>query len=80
MHKATLKKPIEKPHLPKAEERFIFGQTNYLFMLLGVVFIATGFTLMSGTDDIFSTTKLTVAPILVIIGFIIELFAIFRKN
>jgi hypothetical protein len=35
---------------------------------------------MSGTEDIFSTTKLTVAPILVMIGFVIEIFAIMRKN
>ena len=49
-------------------------------MILGVVFIAIGFTLMSGTEDIFSTTKLTVAPILVMIGFVIEIFAIMRKN
>jgi hypothetical protein len=44
MQKATLKKPIEKPHLPKAEEHFIFGKLNYLLMILGVVFIAIGFT------------------------------------
>jgi hypothetical protein len=35
---------------------------------------------MSGTEEIFSTTKLTVAPILVMIGFVIEIFAIMRKN
>lgn len=80
MQKATLKKPIEKPHLPKAEEHFIFGKQNYSLMILGVVFIAIGFTLMSGTEDIFSSTKLTVAPILVMIGFVIEIFAIMRKS
>jgi hypothetical protein len=34
---------------------------------------------MSGTEDIFNTTKLTVAPIVVVIGFIIEVFAIMHR-
>jgi hypothetical protein len=35
---------------------------------------------MAGTEDIFSSTKLTVAPLLVMAGFIVELFAIMRKK
>ena len=49
-------------------------------MIVGVALIAIGFTLMSGSDDIFSSTKLTVAPLLVMAGFIVELVAIMRKN
>ena len=48
-------------------------------MIAGVVVLIIGFTLMAGKEDIFSTTKLTVAPIVVVIGFIIEFFAIMRK-
>jgi hypothetical protein len=34
---------------------------------------------MAGKEDIFSTTKLTIAPIVVMIGFVIEFFAIMRN-
>jgi hypothetical protein len=50
-------------------------------MLLGIVIISIGFVLMSGSEDIFNNTKLTVAPIVVVIGFIVEIFAImYRPN
>lgn len=80
MQKSTLKKTAEKVHTPAAEQYFIFGKQNYLLMIIGVALIAIGFTLMAGTEDIFSSTKLTVAPLLVMAGFIVELFAIMRKN
>lgn len=80
MQKATIKKAAEKTALPKAEQYFIFGKENYMLMIAGVCLIALGFVLMSGTEDIFSTTKLTVAPILVMAGFIVEVFAIMRKK
>lgn len=79
MQKATIKK-AEKTALPKAEPYFIFGKENYILMVAGVCLIALGFTLMSGSEDIFSSTKLTVAPILVMAGFIVEVFAIMRKK
>lgn len=80
MQKVNIKKQADKAAAPKAEQYFLFDKQNYLLMLAGVVFIALGFFLMAGTEDIFSSTKLTVAPILVMIGFVIELFAIMRKK
>lgn len=59
---------------------FIFGKQNYMLMALGVVVIIIGFFVMSGKDDIFSSTKLTVAPIIILTGFVIEIFAIMKKN
>jgi hypothetical protein len=53
---------------------------NYTLMLVGVAIIAIGFYLMSGTEDIFNSTKLTVAPVVIIIGFIVELFAVMLKS
>ncbi|MEO0311689.1 MAG: hypothetical protein RIQ89_1346 [Bacteroidota bacterium] len=67
---------------------FKFGKENYIIMLIGIAFIVIGFILMSGggSDDptkfdetIFSTRRITVAPLLVIIGFVIEVYAIMRK-
>lgn len=64
----------------KSQEGLLFGRENYLIMIAGVVIIAIGFMLMSGKEDIFSTTKITVAPILVLLGFVVEVFAIFYKK
>lgn len=58
---------------------FIFGKKNYQFMLLGIGFLIVGFYLMSGTTDIMSTTKIVIAPIIVLMGFAIEFYAILTK-
>lgn len=69
---------------PKTETKgnatLLFGKENYMIMIAGVVIIAIGFMLMSGKEDIFSATKITVAPILVLLGFVVEIFAIFYKK
>lgn len=80
MQKVTIKKHTEKAAASKAEQYFIFGRINYVLMAVGVLLIGLGFTLMSGSDDIFSSTKLTVAPIVVMIGFAVEIAAIMIKK
>jgi len=68
----------------------LFHKENYIWMLAGIVLIALGMFLMSGgksnTDPavfdkeaLYSTTRITVAPILIIVGLVVEIFAIFRK-
>lgn len=65
-----------------------FGKENYILLLVGLAFIITGFILMTGggSDDpnvfskeIFSFRRITLAPIVVITGFVIEIFAIMKK-
>jgi len=71
-----------------------FTKDNYRWMLIGLGVILLGFILMAGrTDDLFNnaevfrggevsfstTVKVTIAPIVVLIGFIIEVFAILKK-
>ena len=58
---------------------FVFGKRNYQLMLLGIGVIVLGFILMMGTEDIMSFRKITLAPIVVMSGFVIEFFAIFHK-
>jgi hypothetical protein len=78
--KAQVKKTTAQA-APKAENlSFAFGKENYIMMLIGLVIIITGFYLMAGKEDIFSSTKLTVAPILVLSGFAFEVIAIMRKS
>ncbi|GGH36115.1 hypothetical protein IA57_06815 [Mangrovimonas yunxiaonensis] len=64
---------------------FIFGKKNYQFMFIGLLVIALGFILMSGggsddpnvfSPDIFSWRRIRLAPMLVLIGFGIEVYAI----
>lgn len=73
----------------KAVEDFPFGKENYTIMLIGLAVIFVGFLLMSGggSDDpsvwnpeIFSFRRITLAPVLVISGFVIEVYAILKKS
>ena len=73
------KKVAEKSSAQKENQVFVFNKDNYMLMIAGVVVLIIGFFLMAGKEDIFSTTKLTIAPIVVVIGFAIEFFAIMRK-
>ena len=67
---------------------FAFGKENYRLMLIGLAFIAIGFLLMIGggsTDpnkfnpEIFSFRRITLAPILILAGYVIEVFAIMKR-
>lgn len=68
----------------------MFNKDNYIWMLIGVVVIALGMFLMSGgvsnkdpkvfdAAAVYSKTRITVAPILIIAGLIIEVWAIFKR-
>ncbi|HEY6902275.1 MAG TPA: DUF3098 domain-containing protein [Puia sp.] len=68
----------------------LFGKENYKWMLIGIVLIALGLFLMGGgkskdpnvfnPKEVYSFTRITLAPILILGGFVIEIFAIFRKD
>lgn len=68
----------------------LFGKENYVLMAAGALIIIIGMFLMSGGQSnlnpavfdakaVYSPVRITVAPIMIIIGWIIEIFAIFRK-
>lgn len=67
----------------------LFGKENYMWMLIGLAVLALGFFLMAGGKSadptvfdpkvVYSTTRITIAPILIIAGFIIEIVAIMKK-
>lgn len=58
---------------------FVFGPQNYRLMLIGLAVIVLGFALMYGKEDIYDFRKITLAPIVVLAGFVIEIFAIMHK-
>lgn len=68
----------------------IFTKENYKWMLIGLVLMAIGMFLLSGGTSnkdpnvfdkaaVYSTTRITIAPLLILAGLVIEVFAIFRK-
>ena len=68
---------------------FAFSKKNYILLFVGLAFMLSGLILMVGggsedptqfSDEIFSTTRLTIAPILLAAGFIIEIFAVMHKG
>jgi len=54
----------------------LFSKKNYTWMLIGLGLIALGNILMIGTEDIYGFTKITLAPIMIMAGFLIEIYAI----
>ena len=71
------------------EKKILFKKKNYQLMLLGIGFIIVGMVLMSGGGsadetsfniEIFNTRRITIAPIIILIGFVIEVFAIMYKQ
>lgn len=68
---------------------FAFGRLNYILMAAGLIILALGYILLSGggSDDpntfnpeMFDSRRLTVAPILIVLGFVVEIFAIMFKS
>ena len=77
-----------KEKINKQEEHFALDRSNYLFLAIGFVIIIIGFLLMVGgksedpavfSEDIFSFRRITLAPIIVLAGFVFEIWAIMRK-
>jgi len=75
----------EKKRKEVSESVFIFGKKNYKFMFIGIACIALGYILMAGggSDDpnvfnpeIFNFRRIRLAPMLVLVGFGIQIYAI----
>ncbi len=82
------KKQVPPPINPKTEQSFLFGKLNYVLFAVSALFIVLGFVLMSGggskdpnvfSPEVFSSTRITIAPIMVLFGFIISVIAIMLK-
>lgn len=78
---ATPIKTAAKPAV-KADSRpasFVFDKSNYTWLIISIAVVAFGFILMSGTTDIYSNTKIVVAPLVVLTGFGLGFYAILKK-
>ncbi len=67
----------------------LFNKTNYMYILGGIGLMAIGFFLMAGGsmpspdvwDDsiIYGTQRTLIAPIFIIVGLVVQVFAIFKR-
>lgn len=87
--KTTTTTTKARSHQPKGNQVFLFDKSNYMWMIGGAALIIIGFMLMAGGkspdphkfnyDEIYSARRITIAPILILIGFAIEAYAIMKK-
>lgn len=69
----------------KPTKEFVFQRKNYLFLFIGIAFIALGYILMSGggsdnpevfNPEIYNFRRIRLAPTLILIGLGIQVYAI----
>jgi hypothetical protein len=82
------KAPVKQKQPEIKNKSFLFDKRNYLLMLAGIALIAVGLVVMAGggskdpkvfNPDIFNFQRLTLAPVLILLGFVVEVFAIMLR-
>lgn len=72
----------------QGRDAFPFERRNYQFFLLGIALLVIGYMLMSGggvedpnefSEAIFSTRRITVAPLTVMLGYGIIFYSILKR-
>lgn len=81
MNKESNKPEVSDGELP-------LGDKNYKLLAIGFVIIILGFILMMGgdpataegfNDNIFSWRRITLGPLVLVAGFVFEIYAILKK-
>lgn len=71
------------------KQTFVFSQKNYVMMGAGIILMIIGYFLMAGggsedpnafNPEIFSFTRIVLAPIFILAGLLVEVFAIMVKG
>ena len=77
------------PEVVEEEKKLPFAKMNYILVLVGVALIALGMILMIGggssdpdvfNPEMFNFQRLTLSPILILLGFVVEIVAIFWRK
>jgi hypothetical protein len=86
--KAPVKAPLKKKEVKELAP--LFGKDNYTWMIIGAALVALGMILMSGGKNqdpnvfdvnvVYSKTRITVAPILIVGGLLVEIYALLKKQ
>ncbi len=90
MYAPTRTSTVKNTSVNRPKEKLpLFEKDNYLWMGIGAVVVAIGMLLMSGGKNenpnqfdyklVYSTTRITIAPILILAGLMVEIYAIFKR-
>lgn len=80
---------VQKQQKEENKVEFAFNKTNFTILIAGLLVIIIGFLLMIGggsddpevfSDAMFGFRRLTLAPILILAGYIIEIYAIMYRG
>lgn len=79
----------QKQQQKASEKIFPFIRENYVLMIIGLIVVAIGYLLMIGggssdpnqfhPDEVYSWRRITLAPIVIMIGFALEIYAIMKR-
>ncbi len=78
----------QKEQILPEGKTFAFKRENYKLMFIGLGLLVIGFLLMIGggsedpdvfSEGIFSFRRMTLAPILILAGYVVEIFAIMKR-
>jgi len=79
----------KKPTKQAAGIGSLFDKGNYRWMLIGLGIMILGFLLMAGgrspdpnqfdAKQVYSTTRITIAPVIILAGLVVMIVAIFRR-
>lgn len=79
-----------KSDAPRGNQTFLFDKRNYMWFGIGLACIVLGFFLLSGGkspdphqfnyNEVYSFRRITLAPIVILLGFAIEAYAIMLKH
>jgi hypothetical protein len=79
----------DKKQIAARKSTALFGRENYKWMIIGIVVFIAGLLLMIGgksedpnvfnRNEVYSFRRITLAPILILLGIGLEIFAIFRR-
>lgn len=70
-------------------QTFVFSKQNYVLMIVGIVLMIIGYFLMAGggsedpnvfNPEIFSFQRIILAPIFILAGLLVEVFAVMKKG
>ena len=80
---------MKKKTEDKVKSNFALSKENYVLMLIGLGIIILGYFLMAGgkstdpnvfnEEELYSFRRITLAPIVIVAGFIFEIYAIMKK-
>jgi hypothetical protein len=80
----------DKKEIAARKSSALFGKENYKWMVIGLVVMVIGLLLMIGgnskdpnvfdANEVYSFRRITLAPILILLGLGLEIFAIFRRT